>query len=344
MHPVNQSLKLCAIPGDGVGQEVIPAALEILQALLPGLNVIRADAGWETFQRCGNAAPRETLNAIRSSRAALFGAVSSPSKKVDGYRSTILTIRQELGLRANIRPVDGRWSNDSRPDIRFVVVRENSECLYVGREKSDGETAIAERVITREASENIGRAALHVARQYGLARITIVHKANVLPITDGLFRDSVRRVLQQEMNSGDAIAIDEMLVDVAALRLVSQPERFGVIVTTNVFGDILSDVGANWCGGLGVAPSINLGDNIAVAEPVHGSAPDIAGKLLADPTAAVLSAALLCRFHWKLPEVAQRIERAIIDSRPKLLRRDSSPFRTQDITKAILDEVRQVSV
>ena len=344
MDPGKQSFALCAIPGDGVGQEVIPAALEILLAFLPGLTVIHADAGWETFQKGGNATPSETLDAIRSSRAALFGAVSSPSKKVDGYHSTILTIRKKLGLRANIRPIDGRWANESRPDIRFVVVRENSECLYVGRERSDGETAIAERVITREASENIGRVALDVARRYRLPRITIVHKANVLPVTDGLFRDSARRALQQEMNSDDAISIDEMLVDVAALRMVSEPERFGVIVTTNVFGDILSDVGAHWCGGLGVAPSINLGDNIAVAEPVHGSAPDIAGQQLADPTAAVLSTALLCRFHWQLPEVAHRIEQAVIASRPHLLRRDTGLLRTPEITKAILDEVRSVSV
>ena len=284
--------KLCVIAGDGIGQEVIPAAVQVLDAAVPDLQIVEAEAGWDCFQQRGTAVPEETLAAIRECGAALFGAVSSPSYPVEGYRSAILTLRQALDLYANIRPVQS-WPHVSpRPGIDMIIVRENSEGLYVGRERSDGETAVAERVITRKASRRIAQKALDLSQQLGRKRLTIVHKANVLPLSDGLFRDTVREVV------GDAMAVDELLVDVAALKMVAEPERFDVIVTTNLFGDILSDAAAHWGGGLGLAPSLNWGDGIAVAEPVHGSAPDIAGQGIANPIAAILSGALLARTLW----------------------------------------------
>jgi len=172
----------------------------------------------------------------------------------------------------------------------------------------EGDAAIAERVITPQASARIAATALDLARNMGRHKLTIVHKANILPLTDGLFRDTVRKVVKA---SGQNLEVNELLVDVAALKIVSQPEIFDIIVTTNLFGDILSDEAAYWIGGLGYAPSINLGDEIALAEPVHGSAPDIAGKNLANPIAAILSAALLVRQAWKMTAEAQAIECAV---------------------------------
>jgi homoisocitrate dehydrogenase len=300
--------KLCVIPGDGIGQEVIPAAVTILRAALPNLEIVEAEAGWGCFEKHGVSVLPETLDQIRACDAGLFGAVSSPSHKVAGYKSAILTMRQELNLYANIRPVQS-WPHVSpRPDVNLIVVRENSEGLYVGRERSDGETAVAERIITRQASKRIGRKTAELVQQLNRQKATIVHKANVLPLSDGLFRDTVREEIERLSPETE---INELLVDVAALKMVAAPESFDVIVTTNLFGDILSDAAAHWGGGLGLAASLNWGDGLAIAEPVHGSAPDIAGLGIANPLAAVLSTALLARFVWNLGDVADWLETAV---------------------------------
>ncbi len=319
--------KLCVIPGDGIGREVIPVAVQVLRAAIPALEIVEAEAGWECFQRQGVSVPQATLAAIRECGAALFGAVSSPSHRVAGYRSAILTMRQELDLYANIRPVQS-WPNVSpRPGIDMIIVRENSEGLYAGRERLEGDTAVAERIITRRASRRIAQKALDLSRQLDRQRLTIVHKANVLPVTDGLFRDTLREVV------GDAMAVDELLVDVAALKMVAEPERFDVVVTTNLFGDILSDAAAHWGGGLGLAPSLNWGDGLAVAEPVHGSAPDIAGQGIANPIAAILSGALLARFVWGDDGAAARMETAVYQT---LAQTGGNLTGTQAITEAVL--------
>ncbi|MGB1253005.1 MAG: isocitrate/isopropylmalate dehydrogenase family protein [Candidatus Promineifilaceae bacterium] len=331
--------KLCVMPGDGIGQEVIPAAVQVMQAVLPALEIVEADAGWATFERTGASVPDETLATIRDCGAGLFGAVQSPSHKVEGYRSAILTMRQSLGLYANIRPVRCLPNVSPRDDIDMIVVRENSEGLYSQRETSDGETAIAERVITRTASERIGRKSAELMQTLNRQKLTIVHKANVLPLTDGLFRDAVRAVITDKVASGE-IEVDELLVDVAALKLLEDPTRFDVIVTTNLFGDILSDAAAHWGGGLGYAPSLNWGDNCAVAEPVHGSAPDIAGQGIANPIAAILSGAMLVRYVWNDLASAEQIENAIdqvLRTQPELLVR--SEGATKRITRAILDSL-----
>jgi homoisocitrate dehydrogenase len=188
-----------------------------------------------------------------------------------------------------------------------LIVRENTQGLYAGREHMSSDEAIAERVITRAASERIGKVAFALAQARERKLVTIVHKANILPLTDGLFRDSVRAV-------GEAypdVTINELLVDTAAMLLASKPQQFDVIVTTNLFGDILSDVASVWGGGMGVAPALNIGAQVAIAEPVHGSAPDIAGKGIANPAGAILSTALLARHHWGRPDVAERLEKAV---------------------------------
>lgn len=304
-------LKLCVIAGDGIGPEVVPVAVEVLARLLPGLQVTHAEAGWDCFQRHGCAVPEATLASMRNCGAGLFGAVSSPSGAVAGYRSAILTLRQSLGLNVNLRPVRSWPQVSPKAGVDLLILRENSEGLYSGREhwESDG-VAIAERVISRSTCERLAASAVQVAAARRSKRITLVHKANVLPLTCGLFRDSCRTVLEA---AGYGAEIDERLVDVAALQLVQSPEAFDLIVTSNLFGDILSDLACYWSGGLGLAPSLNWGTGLALAEPVHGSAPDIAGSGRANPLAAILSVALLLRYHWRQPLLAERVEQAVSD-------------------------------
>ncbi len=276
--------RIVLINGDGIGAEVIPAARQVLEALNLPLTFIEAEAGFATFERCGDALPAETLAACAAADAALFGATSSPMGKVEGYRSPILTLRRHFDLYANLRPAVGSG-------IDLLIVRENTEGLYSQRERVEegGATAIAERVITARASARIVRAACEQALRRR-RRLTLVHKANVLKETCGLFR----RVGFEVAAQYPTLAVDELLVDTAALLLAQDAKRFDVIVTTNLFGDILSDLAAGLTGGLGLAASANVGDGrFAVFEPVHGSAPDIAGQDRADPRAAILSAALL---------------------------------------------------
>lgn len=301
--------ELCVIPGDGIGREVVPPAVAVLQKLLPDLRLREAEAGWDCFQRHGTSVPEATLEALRACGAGLFGAVSSPSHKVEGYRSAILRLRQELGLYLNLRPVRTWPAVSPHAGVDLLILRENSEGLYSGREhwEADG-VAIAERVISRAACARLAQAASSIARQRQARRITLVHKANVLPLTCGLFRDTCRDLLATE---GWGDVLDERLVDVAALQLVERPEAFDLIVTSNLFGDILSDLASHWGGGLALAPSLNLGEQLALAEPVHGSAPDIAGSGRANPLAAILSAAMLLRFHWHDEAAAARIEHAV---------------------------------
>jgi len=297
--------RIATIPGDGIGQEVIPAAVEVLRATGLEFEFVPAEAGWVTFERRGTALPAETLEAVRACGLALFGAVSSPARKVAGYRSPIVALRRELDLYANLRPALSVPVAGSRPGIDLLLVRENTEGLYAGREHREGDTAIAERVITRQACERIGRLACELARRRR-RRLTIVHKANILPETCGLFRDTVRATAL----SFPELAVEECLVDTMAMRLVQAPEAFDVVVTTNLFGDILSDEAAALVGGLGLAPAGNIGQQAAVFEPVHGSAPDIAGQGVANPLAAILAGAMLLE-HAGETVAAQRVRRAV---------------------------------
>lgn len=301
--------RLCVIEGDGIGREVVPVAVAVLEKLLPTLQVTTAEGGWDCFKATGSALPEATVESVRACGAGLFGAVSSPAHKVEGYRSAILQLRQQLALNVNLRPVRSWPRISPRQGIDLVILRENSEGLYSGRERMEAEgVAVAEGVVSLAASRRLAQRASEVARWRKARRITLVHKANVLPLSGGLFRDSCRDLL---VGDGWADVLDERLIDLAALQLVERPEDFDLIVTSNLFGDILSDLASYWCGGLGMAPSLNWGDGIALAEPVHGSAPDIAGTGRANPLAAILSCALLLRFHWGEVELADRLEHAV---------------------------------
>lgn len=324
---------ICAITGDGIGREVVPAAVRVLRSLLPGLRVLDAEAGFDCFSARGNAVPPETLQAIAAAEATLFGAVSSPTSPVAGYRSAIVTMRRHFHLFGCVRRARSVAVPDSRPGIDLLLVRENTEDLYIGRETAYGDYAEATMLISASASRRVARLACELARQSGRRRITIVHKANILPLTCGLFRDSARAVIAEYPD----LLVEEMLVDTAAMRLVTDPGRFDVILTTNLFGDILSDIAAGLTGGLGLAASANIGEpGPAIFEPVHGSAPDIAGRGIANPLAMIRSAALLLA-HIGEPTLAEHLDAAVD-------RAIAGPVRTPDLggtsgTEAVVDAV-----
>ena len=302
-------MKLCVIEGDGIGHEVVPVAVRVLRQVLPQLEVVSAIAGWDTFQQTGDPLPVETIDIAKDAGAVLFGACSSPSYSVPGYSSPIVKLRRSMETFANLRPTRFLPVPTARQGVDLVVVRENTEDLYIGAESTEdaGDTGTATKRITRQATERISHTAFQLALSEGRRRVTIVHKGNVLPQTDGLFR----RVAYEVARAYPQIETDEYLVDTAAYWMVKEPSRFDVVLTPNLYGDILSDMAAAWGGGLGLAPALNVGDDVAVAEPVHGSAPDIAGQGIANPTACILSASMLARHHWKLPDVADQIDAAV---------------------------------
>ncbi|KAG5646451.1 hypothetical protein DXG03_003501 [Asterophora parasitica] len=310
-----KTLKIGLIPADGIGREVIPAAKQAIEALgsdIPRPEFIDLLAGWETFTKTGNALPHETVDVLRNEcDCALFGSVSSPSKKVVGYSSPIVALRKELDLYANVRPVlSVAPEAGQQPAVDLIVVRENTECLYVKQEEQtigeNGKEARATRVITERASRRIGQMAFELALARPRKHLTIIHKSNVLSITDGLFRETVRKVPTLEGLNGkyDDVTIMEQLVDSAVYRV------FDVMVAPNLYGDILSDAAAALVGSLGLVPSINAGDSFVMGEPVHGSAPDIVGKGIANPLASIRSAALMLR-HLGYTKGADRLDLAV---------------------------------
>ncbi len=298
--------RICVIEGDGIGHEVIPVAVRALRAVAPDLEFVEAEAGFECFERRGVAIPEETWDAIEGSDGILFGAISAPSEDVPGYEPAILTLRQRLRLYANLRPTVSPPLPGLRQGVDLLIVRENTEGLYVRTEWGDGESAVALRVITRKATERIARVAFALARKRRKL-VTVVHKANVLKRTCGLFRAVALEVAREYPD----VQVEEMLVDAMAMRLAVEPERFDVVLTPNLFGDILSDEASVWGGGLGMAPSLNLGEGPPLAEPVHGSAPDIAGRGIANPVAALLSAAMLLGTGLGREEGARRLREAV---------------------------------
>lgn len=326
---------VCLVPGDGIGREVVPQARRVVEALAPGLRLIEADAGFGAFERTGDALPPETLAAVRAADATLLGAVGSPSRRVDGYRSPVVRLRRELDLFACVRPVRTPPLPGARPGVDLVVVRESTEGLYAGLETAGSERAVAQRVVTRRASLRIAGFARDLALREGRRRVTVVHKANVLRATCGLFREAALEAL-----AGSGLDIDEALVDSAAYRLAVDPGCFDVIVTTNLFGDILSDVAAAHGGGLGLVPSASLGAAHSIFEPVHGSAPDIQGRGIANPLATLRATAMMFG-HLGLREHARALEGAIDD----VLARGPRPVDlggsagTGEVTDAVLSRL-----
>lgn len=296
---------ICLIPGDGIGQEVIPAARRLLEATGLDLTFTEADAGWATFERVGTSVPDATLEAVMAADATLAGAFTSPSRKVVGHAGAIRYMRKKLDLYANLRPSLSHPVEGTIEGVDMLMVRENTEGLYVEQERRYGDTAIADAVVTKRASERIARVALQQARRRR-KKLAVVHKANVLPLTSGLFLETVMEVAKEYPD----VHTYDIIVDAAAMKLVREPHSFDVLVATNLFGDILSDLMAGLTGGLGIAPSANVGEKYAIFEPVHGSAPDIAGKGVANPTATFLTVAMLLD-HLGESALARKVEVAV---------------------------------
>ena len=295
--------QIAVVPGDGIGHEVMEATLEILNALDIDFEYVYGEAGDECFEKTGTALPDETLNIIKESDACLFGAAGETAADV------IVKIRQEMKMFANLRPVKAYPHTKSLSDnIDFMIVRENTEGMYIADEEQyTDEGATARRIITKEAERRIIDYAFKYATENKKTKVTGVHKANVLKKTDGLFKEIFYEVAKDYPD----IATEDFYVDATAMYLITQPESFEVIVTTNLFGDILSDEGAGLVGGLGLIPSANIGLDAALFEPVHGSAPDIAGKGIANPIAMILSSVMMLRYLGE-NEAADRVDNAIL--------------------------------
>lgn len=295
--------KIAVIPGDGIGKEVMEATLHVLDALDVEFDYTFAEAGDEYMEKSGVALPQETLDIVKASQACLFGAAGESAADV------IVKMRQELDLYVNLRPVKSYPGTNSLFDnLDFVIVRENTEGMYIGLEEETEEGATATRVITRKASQRICKFAFDYAKKTGRKKVTAVHKANVLKKTDGLFKETFYKVAEDYPD----MELDDRYVDATAMFFITKPEMFDVIVTTNLFGDILSDEGAGLVGGLGLIPSANIGENQGLFEPVHGSAPDHAGKGTANPAAMMLSAVLMLDFLEENEE-ARKMESALVE-------------------------------
>lgn len=295
--------QIAVIPGDGIGKEVMEATISVLDELDVDFDYIYGIAGDECNEEHGTPLPQETIDIVRDSDACLFGAAGETAADV------IVKIRQEMKMFANLRPVKSYPNTKSLfENVDFMIVRENTEGLYIADQEEETEDgAIAKRVITREAEERIIDYAFQYAKDNNRTKVTAVHKANVLKKTDGLFKEIFYEVSEKYPD----IDTEDFYVDATAMYLVTQPQEFQVVVTTNLFGDILSDEGAGLVGGLGLIPSANIGADGALFEPVHGSAPDIAGQQKANPIAMMLSAIMMLRYLGE-NDAADKFDAAIL--------------------------------
>jgi 3-isopropylmalate dehydrogenase len=325
--------KIATIPGDGIGPEVTDAAVKVLQALASKTNIEfvfkQYHAGDEHKAKTGTALPHETIEGVKSADTCIFAAVGNTVKEV------IIPLRQMLNLYANLRPAKAYPGVQAlKPNIDIMIIRENTEGIYkmVGHREKDW--GINVRIITSEASQRIVRFAFEYAKTRQRRKVTAIHKANVLDYSDGIFLEAAREIAEEYQD----IIYEEQIVDACAMKLVLMPEIFEVIVTTNMFGDILSDELAGLVGGLGLTPSGNVGDNMAIFEPVHGSAPDIAGKGIANPVATILSTSMMLEWLGE-KNAANRIEDAVtsILKEGKVKTPDlGGSHKTSDIADAVI--------
>ncbi|MCC6398317.1 MAG: NAD-dependent isocitrate dehydrogenase [Bacteroidetes bacterium] len=329
------------IPGDGIGPSITESAVRIIEASGVKIAWDRAEAGMAAIDKYKDPLPKAVLDSIERTRVALKGPLTTPVGS--GFRSVNVALRKEFDLYANVRPAKTfEGVTSQHDDLDIVIVRENTEEFYAGIEHYiDPQRSAAETIgiVTRSGSHRILKYAYEFARKYHRKKVTTVHKANILKYTGGLFLDVSREVAAEypDLESNDRI-IDNM-----AMQMVMNPHQFDVIVTTNLFGDILSDLASGLVGGLGLAPGANIGYTASIFEAVHGSAPDIAGKDLANPTAVILAGVLLLR-HLNEESAAERIERAVrsVIKEGKCVTRDlnhQSPVGTSKMTAAIIDRL-----
>jgi 3-isopropylmalate dehydrogenase len=323
--------EIAVIPGDGIGKEVTPAAVEALEALPVDLEFVHGEAGDETEAETGAALPDETRELAAAADATLFGAAGDTAAEV------VLPLREAVGSYANVRPARSYPGLDAlKPETDLVFVRENTEGVYAGIESeiTDGVTTLT-RVVTERASRRIAEFGLRYARQNGYDDVTIAHKSNVMRTTDGLFLETVEAVADER-----GVDVEPVLVDALAMHLITHPEDYGVVVCPNLAGDVLSDLAAGLVGGLGLLPSANVGEDNAMFEPVHGSAPIIAGEGIANPAAMVLSAALLLE-HLEYGEEADRLRDAVETTLAEGPRTPDlgGSASTDEVTAAVVDRL-----
>lgn len=325
------------IPGDGIGPEVTGAAVQVLEAAGIAMEWETVEAGAEVVQKYGTPVPEGVLDSIRKTRVALKGPIGTPVG--GGFRSANVTLRQSLGLFASVRPVRNLPGVASAFDgVDLVVVRENTEGLYSGLEHQVAPGIVESlKIVTEAASLRIAEYAFRLAQREGRSEVCTVHKANILKLSDGLFLECARRVAK----AYPEIDHRDIIVDNCAMQLVKDPSQFQVLLLENLYGDILSDLCAGLVGGLGVVPGANIGEDIAVFEAVHGSAPDIAGKRLANPTAVILSAVMMLR-HLGEDAAAAAIERAVFQALAEPGNRPGDlggSAGTDEITRAVIERL-----
>ncbi|MCR3908042.1 isocitrate dehydrogenase [Aeromonas hydrophila] len=331
--------KITVIPGDGIGPSIIESAIQILTHAGCDFEYEYADAGLVALEKHGELLPQATLDLIEKNKVSLKGPLTTPVG--GGFTSINVSLRKKFNLYANVRPVLSFKGTRSRYDnIDIITVRENTEGMYSGagqKRSDDNKSAEAMSIITREGAERIVKFAFELARQEGRKKVTIIHKANILKSTSGLFLEVAREVASRY----PGIQSEEMIVDAACMNLVMYPERFDVMVTTNLFGDILSDLCAGLVGGLGMAPGANIGDGAAIFEAVHGSAPDIAGKNIANPTSVILASIQMLEYLG-MQDKAERIReavRATIESGDRVTRDLGGTASTSEFTQSIIDRL-----
>ncbi|HHQ4567414.1 isocitrate dehydrogenase [Aeromonas hydrophila] len=331
--------KITVIPGDGIGPSIIESAIQILTHAGCDFEYEYADAGLVALEKHGELLPQATLDLIEKNKVSLKGPLTTPVG--GGFTSINVSLRKKFNLYANVRPVLSFKGTRSRYDnIDIITVRENTEGMYSGagqKRSDDNKSAEAMSIITREGAERIVKFAFELARQEGRKKVTIIHKANILKSTSGLFLEVAREVASRYPD----IQSEEMIVDAACMNLVMYPERFDVMVTTNLFGDILSDLCAGLVGGLGMAPGANIGDGAAIFEAVHGSAPDIAGKNIANPTSVILASIQMLEYLG-MQDRAERIReavRATIESGDRVTRDLGGTASTSEFTQSIIDRL-----
>ncbi len=325
------------IPGDGIGHEVTAATKRVLDATGLSFEWVVADAGGEHISRYGTPLPQETLDAVMRTGVAIKGPITTPVGS--GFRSVNVALRKSLDLFANYRPAKSLPGVKTRyEDVDVIVIRENTEGLYSGLEHIVVPGVVeSQRIVTEAASERIVRYAFETAERLGRKTVTAVHKANILKLSDGLFLEVAKRVAREFPE----IRYEESIVDATAMKLVIDPNAFDVLVMENLFGDIVSDLTSGLIGGLGLAPSANIGAQYAMFEAVHGSAPDIAGQNLANPTALILSGVLLLQHLGEL-EAARMVHDAVstVLSAGTTRTRDlGGTASTDEYTDAIIREI-----
>lgn len=330
-------MKITMIPGDGIGKEISESTMKVIDATGVNIEWDVVDAGEAVYNKTGELIPENVFKSLETNKIGLKGPMTTPIG--EGFRSANVALRKKYDLYSNIRPIKTIGKIESKfDDLDLVLFRENTEDLYAGiEEKISDDEMHSIKIITRKGSERIIRRAFEYAKKNNREHVTVVTKANIMKLTDGMFLDIAREIATEYPD----IPLKEILVDNMAMQLVIQPQQFDVIVTQNLYGDILSDLMAGLIGGLGIVPGANIGDDLAIFEAVHGSAGDIAGKDIANPTALILSGCMMLDYIDEL-EAANTIRQALhhVFSKPENFTYDlGGKTTTSEFTDILINEI-----